>query len=96
MTHSINREKLAEVTSGIGAGILGVGIGIYLADRLVGMAIWFVLLGVTLHGWGMFDRHRSLATATGKLPWWWQGLYAVCWVGLAALLVYAFVRGASV
>lgn len=94
MDHPINREKLAELTSSIGAGIIGVGIGVYLAGPLGGMALWFVLLGIALHGWGMFDRHRSLVAATGEPPLWWQALYAVCWVGLAVLLVFAVARGA--
>ena len=54
--------------------------------------LWFVVIGVALHSWGMFDRHRALVAATGALPWWWRALYAGCWGGLAVLVAYAIVR----
>ncbi|MBZ0231427.1 MAG: hypothetical protein K8M05_03690 [Deltaproteobacteria bacterium] len=88
---SMDRQKLAELTSSTGALIVGIGIGVYLAAPLGGLALWFVLVGVALHGWGMFDRHRELVAATETPPLWWRALYALCWVGLAALLVYALV-----
>lgn len=88
---SIDRQKLAELTSATGALIVGIGIGIYLAGPLGGLALWFVIVGIVLHGWGMFDRHRELVAATATPPLWWRALYALCWVGLAALFVYALV-----
>jgi hypothetical protein len=89
---TMNREKLADLTSSTGALILGVGIGIYLAGALDGTALWFLLLGALLHGWGMFDKHKSLIAATASPPLWWRALYGVCWIGLALLLVYAVIR----
>lgn len=88
---SLDRQKLAELTSATGALLLGVGIGVFLAGPLAGLALWFVLLGFLLHGWGMFDRHRALIAETARPPLWWRALYAICWIGLAALLAYAVI-----
>jgi hypothetical protein len=85
---TLNREKLAELTSGFGAVVLGVGIGVYAGSPLKDYAPWFVSIGILLHGWGMFDRHRALVHARGTPPWWWRALYIVCWAALVALLGY--------
>lgn len=92
MDMTLNREKLAELTSGFGAVALGVGIGVYAASPLEDCAPWFVSTGILLHGWGMFDRHRALVRARGTPPWWWRALYTVCWAALVALLGYVGVR----
>jgi hypothetical protein len=85
-------NKLADLTSSTGALILGIGIGIYLAGALRAAALGFLLVGALLHGWGMFDKHKSLIAATASPPLWWRALYVTCWVGLVVLLGYAIVR----
>jgi hypothetical protein len=88
MDTTLNREKLAELTSGFGAVALGIGIGVYAAAPLRESAPWFVSVGILLHGWGMFDRHRALVAARGTPPWWWRLLYIACWAALVALIGY--------
>lgn len=39
--------KRADVTSGVGAGVIGAGIGMLLPAQLEGWAVWVLLAGVT-------------------------------------------------
>jgi len=65
------RPRLAELTSGLGAGILGLGIGILAADYLRGLALPLLLSGILLHAWGMMvEKHRLERTAGADQPWW--------------------------
>lgn len=34
---------------------------------------------------------RTLIAETASPPLWWRALYAICWVGLIALVAYAVV-----
>lgn len=91
MSHSLaarhSRLKLAETTSAIGAGILGAGIGSLLGANLKPFAVVILVLGLVMHGWGMFDKHRIEADAPVPRVWWAELLYWICWVTLAVLLV---------
>jgi hypothetical protein len=82
------RRKLAELTSGVGAGVLGGGLALLLAPYLTAYAVPLVLVGALVHGWGMLDYHR-LDRATGAEPVWWaEALYWVCWIALLVLALY--------
>ena len=78
------RWKLADLTSSVGAGVLGAGLGMLLPAETRGWAIWILLIGGALHVWGMLDKHR-LESGAPRL-WWAEALYWACWVILAALL----------
>ena len=83
------RWKRADTTSAVGAGVLGVGIGLFL-DRFLGAyAVPIVALGLVMHSWGMYDKHRLESGATGSRLWWAEALYWGCWLGLLALGLYA-------
>lgn len=83
----MNRLKLAELTSASGALVLGVGLGI-LASRWTGsLAVPITLVGVSMHAFGMWDKHRLDAQRGDLNPAWVVALYWVCWVLLLALLV---------
>lgn len=84
----VSRRKRADVTSGVGAGVLGGGIALLLAQYLTPYAIPLLLVGALLHGWGMFDRHRQDRQAGTDTLRWAEALYWVCWVALFALAVY--------
>lgn len=85
-----SRLKLAELTSSVGAGILGAGIGILLAGYLSGLGLPILVLGLVLHSWGMRDKH---ALESGVAPVWWStALYWSCWLALAGLAIYAVAR----
>jgi hypothetical protein len=89
---SAQRFRLAELTSAIGAGVLGVGIGVLLPSRLNGLGILIVVVGVALHAWGMTDKHR-LESEIGRRPVWWStALYWTCWLLLAALAGWVVFR----
>jgi hypothetical protein len=87
--------KLAELTSSLGAGVLGVGFGALLADQLRGLGVPVLVLGLLLHAWGMADNRRLQAKAGAPTVWWSTLLYWICWVLLAALVVYVVVRIAT-
>jgi hypothetical protein len=54
----MTRLKLAEPTSGIGALVLGVGLGALSSRRFAPAAGFTAAAGVTVHGVGMWDKHR--------------------------------------
>lgn len=87
---SDSRLRLAELTSALGAGILGVGIGALAASFLRGFGIPILIVGIVLHAWGMTDKHR-LEAGTAR-PAWSTALYWICWVVLAGLAVVLVVR----
>ena len=53
-----SRLQIASLISGLGALILGVGLGVWGARFLSDIWWPFVFAGVLLHGWGMLDSHR--------------------------------------
>ena len=84
----MTRIKAAELTSGIGAVVLGIGLGVLLA-RFIGPAAGVVAaVGVLLHGFGMWDKHRleaGMPTADDRAV---VALYWACWLLLSGVLVY--------
>jgi hypothetical protein len=54
-----SRLKMAELTSSVGAGILGAGIGILIASLARGVVLPLIGLGIALHLWGMVEKHRA-------------------------------------
>jgi hypothetical protein len=77
-----SRARLAELMSGVGALVLGVGIGSYLPLFGRSAAVVVIVLGAVVHSVGMWEVHR-LETGT-PLPRWTTGVYIVCWLLLAA------------
>ena len=84
------RQKRAELLAGLGAVVLGVGIGALQALHLQRYAIAFLLSGIVIHGFGMFDKRRLEKNAGAAQPWWSELLYWICWLLLAALMLYVF------
>ncbi len=82
------QRKAAELLSTTGALVLGVGIGLILPVAGSAIAWLTIALGIASHGWGMYERRRLDLQAGAMLPWWFQLLYWLCWIGLAALVVY--------
>ena len=85
-----SRIKFAELSSSLGAGVLGAGIGVLLAPWLGGLALPIVAAGLLLHAWGMRDKHALEAGAAQ--PAWASALYWACWLILGALALYAIAR----
>ena len=80
--------KRAETTSTLGAGMLGAGIALLAFDLLRSYAVPFVLIGLAMHAWGMFDKHRLESGTAIARVWWAEALYWGCWTALVALAVY--------
>ena len=84
---ALGRWKRADVTSTVGAGVLGGGIALLLAPYMRPYAVGLLIVGALLHGWGMFDRHRiERASGAASMPWV-RALYWTCWVALFVLAV---------
>jgi len=88
----MTRLKLAELTSGLGALVLGVGLGALFSPWFAPAAWFLAVAGGAAHGFGMWDKHRLEAQPhAGRTPWV-VALYWVCWLLLAAVVVLLFVR----
>ena len=81
------RLKRAELAGGLGALVLGAGLGAA-SPRLIGAA-WPVVLGIGLvtHAWGMWDKHR-IESNSAIAPAWANTLYWICWALLALVAAY--------
>ena len=89
---ALNRAKRADLTSGVGALVLGVGVGA-LFPRIFGtLAIAITIVGASLHAFGMWDKHRIDAEGSNATPVWVSVLYWICWLMLGALLVVMIIR----
>ena len=88
---SMTRLKLAELTSGIGAVVLGVGLGALLPHWFSESAGLIVFAGAVTHAFGMWDKHRLEAQVQAESGPWLVASYWVCWLLLAGLVVFLFV-----
>lgn len=87
----MTRMKLAELTSGVGALVLGVGLGALFAAWVGSAAGFITVAGVAVHALGMWDKHRletRIETDNGRLV---LALYWVCWLMLGGVLLYLIV-----
>jgi hypothetical protein len=87
----MTRLKFAELTSGVGALVLGIGLGGVFATWIGPAAGLVALAGVLAHAFGMWDKHRLEAQTpmdSGPLV---TALYWVCWLMLAGVLVFLLV-----
>jgi hypothetical protein len=86
----MTRVKLAELTSGVGALVLGIGLGALFPHWFGSLAIVITGAGLALHAFGMWDKHRLEAHTTASGGPWVTALYWICWlllVGVAVMLV---------
>ncbi|MEX2161552.1 MAG: hypothetical protein WD751_06510 [Anaerolineales bacterium] len=80
--------KRADLTSSLGAGILGGGIALLLGQVLMPFAVPILLLGLLIHTWCMFHKHRLQDDSDLPRIKWAEWAYWACWVGLAGLAIY--------
>lgn len=83
-----SRLKLAELTSSIGAGVLGLGLGVHFGDHLKSFSFAIIVIGIFSHAVGMFDKHKLESHANSVTPFWTKFLYWICWASMAGLIVY--------
>src|SRR3990170_3778607 len=79
-----SRVKQAELASTLGAGIIGFGLGAYLANYFEPYAIWTIVIGIALHGVAMYKKAEIKPT---KLKWA-KWLYWLCWAIIIVLAIY--------
>jgi hypothetical protein len=87
----MTRLKLAELTSGIGALVLGIGLGTIFAQWVGAAAGIVTFAGVAVHAFGMWDKHRLETQKDAGSDRLVVALYWVCWVMLAGVLLYLIV-----
>ena len=88
---STRRWRIADLTSGMGALVLGVSIGAFFASAFARTSGWILLTGAVAHAWGMVDKHRMERGAAAQ-PRWATALYWACWIALAGLAVAIVLR----
>lgn len=93
MSGKPNELKRAELTAVIGAGVLGGGVALLLDRALKPYMLPILLLGLVVHGWGMYDKHRLGSQADMARIWWVEWLYRGCWVALLGLGLYVVLSG---
>jgi hypothetical protein len=80
-----SRLRFAELTSSVGAGVLGVGLGAYFGGELAAWAAPLLIAGAATHAVGMADKHRLERSAGEVHPGWATALYWICWLALLGL-----------
>lgn len=90
-TEHIGQIKRAELLSSLGAGVLGAGIALLLANLLASYAVPILLLGLVSHTVGMSQKHSVEQRGNKTRMWWVEALYWFCWLALAALLIYVLI-----
>lgn len=81
------RLKRADLASGVGAGLIGFGLGAMAAETVAGLAPAILLVGLVLHGWGMLGKRAIERDQHAAEPRWSLLLYWGCWLALALLVV---------
>jgi hypothetical protein len=87
----VTRLKLAELTSGVRALVLGVGLGTLFAAWIGTAAVVVTLAGLLVHAFGMWDKHRLEAQTQADRSPLVLTLYWVCWLMLAGTLLFLIV-----
>jgi hypothetical protein len=87
----MTRLKLAELTSGVGALVLGMGLGALFPQWFGPAAGVIVLAGVVAHAFGMWDKHRLEGRAHAPSEPSVTVLYWVCWLLLAGVVAFLVV-----
>ena len=88
----MNRLKIAELTSGVGALVLGIGLGALFSTFVGDLGIVITITGLVLHAFGMWDKHRLEASSDRVTPGWVTAAYWVCWVLLVLVMALLALR----
>ena len=83
----MTRMKIADLTSGVGALVLGVGLGSLFPRSFGSSAGLITIAGLCMHALGMWDKHRLEQLGQRENPRWVVVLYWMCWLLLAAVLM---------
>lgn len=83
-----SRVKRAELLSGVGAVVLGIGLGVLLPNFLNPYALPVLIIGLLMHALGMFMKHKLENESTSVRLWWAEILYWLCWFVLLGIIIY--------
>ena len=78
----MNRLKIAELTSGVGALVLGIGLGALFSTFVRDLGGVITLTGLVLHALGC----RTSIGLKPPAPGWITAAYWVCWVLLVLVI----------
>lgn len=84
--------KRTELLSSVGAGVLGGGIALLLADILSPYSIPILMLGLVAHAVGMAQKHALEQRGGSGGAGWVEAMYWLCWLVLAALFLYILIN----
>ncbi len=70
MNATPKKLKRAELTSTIGAGVLGAGLALLFEPALRPHTLPILLLGLVSHSWGMYHKHFLEARSEAPSLWW--------------------------
>jgi hypothetical protein len=73
--------------------VLGVGLGALVPEWFASSALVILLVGVALHAFGMWDKHRIEASTQEKAVRWVAVAYWMCWLLLAGLALFLAAGG---
>jgi hypothetical protein len=94
MTEPSGRVKAAELLAGVGAVVLGMGLGLLFREFLGSFTLPIMVVGGLAHAWGMFAKHRLEQSKPAIRVWWTEAAYWVCWAALICLVIYVAVMAA--
>lgn len=84
--------KRMEILSGVGAGVIGFALGLLTPSTFDSLAVLVLFLGAVMHGYGMYRKHVMQTNLGGKVPTWSPVVEGGCWLFLAVILLYAFIK----
>lgn len=82
----MTRLKIADLTSGVGALVLGVGLGALFPEWFGPAAGLITVAGLVMHAFGMWDKRRLESVAHVVNTPLVVALYWLCWFLLVAVL----------
>jgi hypothetical protein len=88
---NVARLRVAELTSAVGAGVIGFGIGTWVGVTGKILTVIAIGIGGAMHAWGMADKHALDRRAGLQSPRWSIWLYWSCWLALAGLAIWIVV-----
>lgn len=91
MDNNQKRLKQLELLGGLGAGMLGAGIGLAFARWLQPYALPLLVVGILSHGWAMLAKSRLERQSNIARPAWAVATEWVCWLTIAGLIIYVIV-----
>ena len=92
----MDRRARAELLGGLGAGVLGAGLGLVFKQYLDGDALPLLVVGGTVHGVAMYQKHHLDASNQASGPPWTSWAYWACWLLLFLLAAYLWWSSAPI